>query len=225
MRLYSLLAFAFAAAASLPAADTPPTFAKEVSRIVQKNCEGCHRPGQVGPFSLTNYEQVSAFATEIKRVTQARIMPPWSAVPGHGEFRNERRLNEEEIATLAKWVDAGAPLGDKKDLPTAVKYTDEWAFGKPDLVYTPDAEYELSGNGVDEYRCFVIPSGLVETRYIQALEVRPGNRKIVHHVRVFADLSGKARELDEADPKAGFDCSLNIAAPFKPIGLGASRAF
>src|SRR5260370_14676914 len=99
MRLYSLLAFAFAAAASLPAANTP-TFAREVSRIVQKNCEGCHRPGQVGPFSLPNYEQVSAFATEINRVTQARIMPPWSAVPGHGEVRKERRRNEGERATL-----------------------------------------------------------------------------------------------------------------------------
>lgn len=205
---------------SLSAAPVSPTYAKEVSRIVQKNCEGCHRPGQIGPFALTNYDQVSGFATEIKRVTQARKMPPWSAVPGHGEFRNERRLTEAEIATIAAWADAGAPLGDRKDLPPAMSWSDDWAFGKPDLVLTPEGSYELGGSGADEYRCFVVPSGLSETRYIQALEVRPGNRKVVHHVRAFADISGKARELDGADPKPGFDCSLGMMTPFKRIGIG-----
>lgn len=197
-----------------------PTYAKEVSRIVQQNCERCHRPGQIGPFSLTNYEEVRAFSTEIKRVTAERKMPPWSAVPGHGEFSNERRLKEADIQTIAAWVDAGTPLGNKKDLPPSVKYSDDWAFGKPDLVLTPDESFELSGNGIDEYRCFVIPSGMDEVRYIQAMEVRPGNRKIVHHVRAFADTTGKARQLDEADPKAGFDCSLNMTAAFKRIGIG-----
>src|SRR5258708_17205748 len=131
-----------------------PTFAKEVSRIVQKNCEGCHRPGQVGPFALTNYDQVRSFAAEIKRVTEARIMPPWSAVPGHGEFRNERRLSEQEIETLAKWVGAGTPLGNKKDLPAPVKYTDQCAPAKPHPVFPPDDPYELSRNALDEYLCF-----------------------------------------------------------------------
>ena len=95
-----------------------PTYAKEVSRIIQKNCEGCHRPGQIGPFSLTNYKEVSAFKAEIKRVTTARTMPPWSAVAGHGEFKNERRISDEDISTLARWADAGAPLGNAKDLLT-----------------------------------------------------------------------------------------------------------
>lgn len=197
-----------------------PTYAKDVAIIIQKNCERCHRPGQIGPFALTNYEQVSAFATEIKRVTAERTMPPWSAVPGHGEFRNERRLSEEQIAIIAAWANAGAPLGDRKLVPAPVTYNDDWAFGQPDLVLTPDASFELAGNGVDEYRCFVMPTGLSETRYIQAMEVRPGNRKIVHHVRTFADITGKARELDAADPKPGFDCSLSMAAPYKRIGVG-----
>lgn len=212
--------FAAFSVTALAVSGKAPTYAKEVSRIVQKNCEGCHRPGQIGPFPLTNYNEVSAFAKEIKRVTQARSMPPWPAVPGHGEFRNERRLTAEQIATIAAWVDAGAPLGRKKDLPPSVTYTDDWAFGKPDMELTPDAGYELAGNGVDEYRCFVMPSTLTETRYIQAMEVRPGNRKVVHHVRVFADLTGKARELDAADEKGGFDCSLSMTAPFKRIGIG-----
>jgi hypothetical protein len=211
--------FALAIFASAAKSDTP-TYAKEVSRIVQKNCEGCHRPGQIGPFALTNYDEVRAFATEIKRVTQARAMPPWSAVPGHGEFKNERRLTDAEIATLAAWVDGGTPLGNRKDLPPAVKYNDDWALGKPDLVYTPAESFELAGNGVDEYRCFVIPSGLADTRYIKAMEVRPGNRKIVHHVRVFADITGRAREADAADPKPGFDCSLGMTTAYKRIAIG-----
>lgn len=202
------------------AAASKPEFAKDVAGIIQKNCEGCHRPGQIGPFPLTNYKEVSTFATEIKRVVSERRMPPWSAVPGHGKFQNERRLSAQEISTITAWVDAGAPLGDKKDLPAPIAWKDDWAFGKPDLILKPDASYDLGADGIDEYRCFVIPSGLADTNYISAMEVRPGNRKVVHHVRVFADTTGKAREMDAADPKAGFDCSLNMAAPFKRVGLG-----
>lgn len=196
------------------------TFARDVAPILRKHCEGCHRPGQIGPFPLTTYEEARAFRTEIKRVTQTRRMPPWSAVPGHGDFRNERRLSDTEIATIAAWVDGGAKRGKKKDLPPPAVYSDDWAFGAPDLVLTAPGEYELSGNGIDEYRCFVIPSGLAGPRFIQALEVRPGNRKIVHHVRNFADLTGQARKLDAADTRPGFDCSLAMAAPYKRIGIG-----
>ena len=212
-------AVCLSAAEKLPPAGTP-TYAKEVSRIVQKNCEGCHRPGQIGPFSLTNHKEVSAFRAEIKRVVTARIMPPWSAVPGHGEFKNERRLTPEDIDTLSRWADAGAPLGNAKDLPPQIKYNDDWKFGKPDLIYTPEAPFELTSSGADEYRCFVVPSGLADNRYIRAMEVRPGNRKVVHHVRVFADMTGQARKLDDADPKSGFDCSLGMASPYKRIGIG-----
>src|SRR5258708_6301698 len=129
--LAALLGFAacLSSAEKLPQTGIP-TYAKEVSRIVQKNCEGCHRSGQIGPFSLTNYKEVSAFRAEIKRGVQARITPPWSAVPGHGEFKNERRLTAEEIATMTRWVDAGAPMGNAKDLPTQIKYNDDWKFGK-----------------------------------------------------------------------------------------------
>jgi hypothetical protein len=215
-----LIISALAAALPVSSLAAAPTFAKEVSRIIQAKCENCHRPGQVGPFSLTNFEEVSAFSKEIKRVTAARKMPPWSAVPGHGEFKNERRLSEDEIQTIAAWVDAGAPLGNKSDLPPVKKYSDDWALGKPDLILTPDDSFELAGSGVDEYRCFVMPTGIDQVRFIQAMEVRPGNRKIVHHVRAFADTTGKAREMDAADPKAGFDCSLNMTAVFKRVSVG-----
>lgn len=214
------LLFAAAAAALAAYAAPAPTYAKEVSRILQKSCERCHRTGQIGPFALTSYEQARAFAPEIRRAVTERRMPPWSAVPGHGEFRNERRLSDAEIAAITAWVDAGAPLGNRKDVPAKIAWNDDWSFGPPDLVLETEAEYELVGNGVDEYRCFVMPSGIDGDRYIQAMEVRPGNRRVVHHVRAFADLTGKARQMDAADPKPGFDCSLNMAAPFKRVSVG-----
>lgn len=183
-----------------------PTYAKEVSRIVRKNCEGCHRPGQIGPFALTNYDEVSAFAPEIKKVTAERRMPPWFAVKGFGEFKNDRRLSDADIETLARWVDAGAPKGDVKDLPAPVAYNDEWALGTPDAVLAPDVAYPVEASGVDEYRCFVVPTDFGEDRNIQAMEIRPGSRKVVHHVLLYADTSGKARQRDAADPKPGYSC-------------------
>ncbi|MGH9660932.1 MAG: ascorbate-dependent monooxygenase [Bryobacteraceae bacterium] len=190
-------------AAALAAA---PTYSREVSRIIQKNCEGCHRPGQIGPFALTSYDEARAFASEIKKATQARRMPPWHALPGYGDFKNERRLSDSDLDTLARWVDAGAPQGDPKDLPAAVKYSDDWALGKPDLVITPDVSFDLEPSGADEYRCFVVPTAFDADRTIQASEVRPGNRKVVHHVLLYTDVTGKARALDAADPRPGFTC-------------------
>ncbi len=217
MRLWLVVAVAVAGLAA-PAAElnTAPTFAKDVSRLIQKNCEGCHRPGQVGPFSLTSYEEVKAFAPEIKRATQARKMPPWHAVPGYGDFKNERRLSDDQIATLARWVDAGAPKGNLKDLPPPVKHNDDWLLGAPDAVITPEVSFEMTAEGVDEYRCFVVPTQYVEDRNIQAVEVRPGNRRVVHHVLVYSDVSGKARQLDSADPRPGFTCFGGLG--FLPSG-------
>ncbi len=193
------------AAADKNTANDVPTYAKEVSRILQKNCEGCHRPGQIGPFSLTSFEQARAFAPEIKRVTGERRMPPWHAEPGYGEFRNDRR-SDADIATLARWVDGATPKGDPRELPAPVPYSDDWALGPPDAVLTPDAAFELDATGADEFRCFVIPTSFAEDRTIQALELRPGNRRVVHHALMYADVSGRARQLDAADPKPGFRC-------------------
>src|SRR5712692_4481640 len=203
--LVALLSVAGASAAT-PDLAAKPTYAKEVSRIVQKNCEGCHRPGQIGPFSLTNYQEISAHARDIKRVTQARIMPPWKAVKGFGEFANERRLSDSEIETLGRWADAGAPQGDPKELPPPARYNENWVHGQPDAVVSPEASFQLAAEGPDEYRCFVIPTSFPEDRTIQAIESRPGNRKIVHHVLIYTDVTGKARQLDAADPLPGYAC-------------------
>ena len=180
------------------------TFYNQISRIMQKNCESCHRPGEVGPMTLQTYEDVKSWAQEIKYVTQKRTMPPWKAERGYAEFHDQRHLSDEEVTTLAKWVDAGAPAGDPKQAPAKVKYADGWQLGTPDLVLSMGDEFTVPANGDDIYQCFVIPGGLLEDKNVTGLEVRPGNAKAVHHVLVFLDKSGQARKLDAKDPAPGY---------------------
>jgi mono/diheme cytochrome c family protein/thiol-disulfide isomerase/thioredoxin len=181
-----------------------PTFDKDIAPMVFNHCAVCHRPGEVAPFSLLTYSDVSKRAKQIARVTGERIMPPWKAEPGFGEFANDRHLTPEQIALFRDWADSGTPEGNSKDLPPSPKFTDGWTLGEPDVVLEPDEDYELAAEGSDIYRCFVIPTKLTEDHYIGALEVRPGNRKVVHHVIVHFDTTGAARELDAKDPGPGY---------------------
>jgi mono/diheme cytochrome c family protein len=181
-----------------------PTFDRDIAPIVFQNCATCHRPGQVAPFSLLNFRDVSKRAKQIARVTDEKIMPPWKAEPGFGEFANDRHLAPEQIALFRDWLAAGTPEGNKADLPPAPEFSDDWSLGKPDVVLEPDEDYELAAEGPDIYRCFVVPSNFTEDHFIRALEVRPGNRKVVHHVIVHFDTTGRARELDAADPGPGY---------------------
>lgn len=180
------------------------TYSKHIARIIHDNCTICHRPGQVGPFSLTKYAHAKAFAKEIKAHTQARIMPPWKAEDGFGTFKNNRRLTDEEIALISRWVADGMPKGDDSELPPAPRFNDEWILGEPDLVVEMPEEYTLGAEGEDDYRHFIIPTNLGEDKYVTAIDVRPGNRKIVHHVIAYVDVTGKARELDAKDPGPGY---------------------
>jgi hypothetical protein len=181
-----------------------PTFSKDIAPVVFKNCAVCHRPGEVAPFSLLTYGDVSKRAKQIARVTGDRIMPPWKAEAGFGEFANDRHLTPEQMALFRDWADAGTPEGSSADLPPAPKFADGWSLGEPDVVLEPDEAYELGAEGPDLYRCFVIPTKFTEDHYIAALEVRPGNRKVVHHVIVHFDTTGAARELDAKDPGPGY---------------------
>jgi hypothetical protein len=203
MKLYLHTAI-LSLAASVPAFAATPTFDKDIAPIVFKNCAVCHRPGEVAPFSLLDYRDVSKHAKQIAGVTEQKIMPPWKAEPGFGEFANDRHLTPEQIALFKKWAAASAPEGNSADLPPAPQFSDSWSLGKPDAVFEPDEDYELSAEGSDIYRCFVIPTAFTEDHYIRALEVQPGNRKVVHHVIVHYDTSGRARELDARDPGPGY---------------------
>lgn len=182
-----------------------PTFNKEVVRIFQQHCQSCHRAGDVAPFSLTSYAEAKPHAMLIKLMTQLRHMPPWKPEEGCGDFRDERRLSQNEIDTIAKWVDAGAPEGDRADLPAPLDFSSGWQRGTPDLILKSDVAYTPPAQG-DTYRCFSIPANNTSTRYVQAIDTHPGDRETVHHVLSFIDTTGESLRLDEAEPGPGYTC-------------------
>jgi mono/diheme cytochrome c family protein/peroxiredoxin len=204
----------------VPATAARPTYCKDVAPILQKNCQECHRPGQVGPFSLETYDQARKRASDIAAVVEDRAMPPWKADPHVGvKFKDVRTLSDQEIATLVDWVAADAPEGNPADLPPSSKFPDDWQFGTPDLVVDIGADFTVPASGDDIYRCFVVPTHLEKDQYVAAVEYRPGNRRVVHHILAFVDTSGKARERDQAEPGPGYTC---FGGPGDPIhgGLG-----
>jgi mono/diheme cytochrome c family protein len=205
--VYGLIIYAggSSSSATLQGGDTAVTFNNQVVRILQKNCQVCHHPGDIAPFSLMTYEDAYLWAGRIEEVTQSRYMPPWKPAAGCGEFQNQRGLTDEEIATIAQWVDAGVPEGDPNDLPP-LEFPDGWTLGEPDLMLTPEVEYQPDPTGGDIYRCFSIPTNLTEDRYVTRIEIRPGNRSIVHHVLLFVDATGASVALDQADPEPGYTC-------------------
>ncbi len=185
----------------------PPTYAREVSRILQKNCQECHRKGQVGPFPLETYEQARKRSRDIADVAEDRVMPPWKPVPGIGpKFRHDRSLSDAEIATLVSWANSGAPEGNPADLPPPATFADDWALGMPDLILEPAEPYAIPADGPDIYRCFVVPTDLPDDVYISAIEYRPGNRRVVHHMLTYVDVKGEARKRDAKDPGPGYEC-------------------
>jgi thiol-disulfide isomerase/thioredoxin len=190
-----------------PKVPVNPTFAKDVAPILQKNCQECHRPGQVGPFSLVTYEQARKRADDIAEVVTERRMPVWKPDPHVGpSFKNSKALSEDEIATLVAWAKAEAPQGDPADMPPAPVYRDGWALGDPDLVIELPEEFKIPAEGNDIYRCFVVPTNVPEDKYVSGIEYRPGNRKVVHHIIGYVDTSGGGRKRDKADPGPGYSC-------------------
>lgn len=190
-----------------PKKETAPSYTKEVSRILQKNCQECHRKGQVGPFALENYEQARKRAEDIASVVEGRTMPPWKPVPGVGpKLKHDRSLSSADVAALSAWAAAGAPEGNASDLPSPAQFPEDWALGAPDLVVEPAADFAIPAEGADVYRCFVVPTNLPKDMYISAIEYRPGNRKVVHHMLAYVDVSGQGRKRDLADAGLGYEC-------------------
>src|SRR5262249_24562861 len=156
------------------------------------HCQACHRPGEVGPFALLTYRQAGNWAADIKDYTRSRRMPPWKPTEGLA-FRGERKLTDDEIRTLAEGVDGGTPEGDPKEAPAQQQSPDGWQLGTPDLVLTPDEDITIGPSGGDLFRAFVLPTRLTEDRYVVAYDVRPNNRRVVHHTLHFIDTGGTAR--------------------------------
>lgn len=188
------------------AADGGPTYHRDVVRILQRRCQDCHRPGQVAPFPLLSYEQARKRAADLAQVAADRQMPPWhpSTTEG-GPFKDARVLSEAEIRTLGAWAEAGAPEGDPAEAPAERVFSSDWPLGPPDLVLKPSEVYTLAATGPDQFRVFVIPTGLTEDKFVSAVDFRPGNARVVHHVVAAWDVTGQARKLDAADPEPGYE--------------------
>jgi hypothetical protein len=168
-------------AAARPVGDV--TFTKDVLPIVQKNCQSCHRPGEVAPFSLLSYESARPFARSIRSKVVQREMPPWFAEDGHQKYSNDSRLSQRDIDTLVAWVDQGAKEGDPKDAPRPIEFLDGWQV-KPDMIVEMPKPFRLPATGTINYQNMLVKVNFPEDRWVIGAEMRPGNRKALHHGRV-----------------------------------------
>jgi hypothetical protein len=173
-------AFAFVAVASAASV----TFNRDVAPILYQKCTGCHHPNDVAPMSFLEYRTVRPWAKSIREAVLLKRMPPWFADPHSGPFSNDPSLTESEKKTIVQWVDDGANEGDAHDRPVPPAYPDGWRIGKPDAVFDIGQDHELKGDPADEYISFTVPTNLSEGHWVQAVEIRPGNRKVVHHAHV-----------------------------------------
>ena len=178
-----------------PKGETTVTYARHVSRIMQQNCQECHRPGQVAPCSLLTYDDVSAWSAMIREVVSEGRMPPWYADPAHGKFANDRSLSKQDRDTLLAWIDQGCPKGEDRDLPAPKEFPSEWMIGKPDAVFTMPKSFtvpaESPKNGIP-YQYFTVDTNFTEDRWVAAAEARPGALPVVHHIIVFVVPPGQS---------------------------------
>jgi hypothetical protein len=190
-----LLALVPVALVSGPAAQSPtpplaaPGFNDDVAPILFRHCASCHRPGQMAPMSLLTYEDARPWARAIQKQVAARAMPPWGADPRTGQFSNDPSLPDADVAVITRWVEAGAPRGSSP-APAPPVFADGWQIGTPDLVLAIPKPFPIPATGLVEYQYFEIPTGLTEDRWLEAVEIRPGNRKAVHHALAFVRTPG-----------------------------------
>jgi len=183
------------------------TFTRDIAPIVWARCATCHRPGEVGPFSLITYDDVRRRATQIADVTSRRVMPPWKPEPGKGDFESVRRLTDVELQKIQEWIGGGAPQGDPADLPprpAELTASSSWRLGAPDLVVTMPEPYIVRAEAGDVFRTFVIAIPTATPRYVRAMELKAGNARVVHHANVGVDRTRSSRVLDLRDPEPGY---------------------
>jgi tetratricopeptide (TPR) repeat protein len=204
----------FAASPSIAAAQPPLTFNRDIAPIVWARCASCHRPGEIGPFSLLTYDDVRRHATQIAAVTARRIMPPWKPAAGKGEFQNDRRLTDQELQSIQQWIASGAPAGDAADLPPMPNWADGWRLGSPDVIVRMPEAYTVPAEGSDVFRTFVLPIPGSAPRYVRAVEFQPGNARVVHHANLGVDRTRSSRQLDARDPAPGYEGSMERDARY-----------
>ena len=190
-------------AASNSREDHRVTFNRDLAPIVLRSCAPCHHPGEAGPFSLLTYGDVKSHARQIADVTQKRLMPPWLPEPGEWKFNDDLHLSPEEIALFRKWVDDGMIEGVSADLPAVPHFNPGWHLGEPDLILHADSPFEVPASGSDVYWNFIFRPPLEKTRWVKAVEIRPGERRLVHHANLIVDRSESSRR-QEKSPGSGF---------------------
>ena len=195
-----------APAAGLAAPLARVTFNGQIVRLLQRSCQGCHHDGGVAPFPLMTYRDAFDHRAQIQTVTSTRRMPPWKADSSCSSFEGNSFLSDGELKMVERWVAAGAPEGDAHDLPPPLVFSDGWELGTPDLVLTMAHPFLPDFAQGDVYRCFVLPTGIAEQKYLRAVEVSPGNRAMVHHVLLFADTTQASAGKDGADGQPGYPC-------------------
>jgi mono/diheme cytochrome c family protein len=212
-----------ACAASTPAV----TFNRDVLPILQKNCQTCHRPGEVAPMPLITYKDARPWAKAIKSVAITRKMPPWYADPRYGHFANEHKLTDAQIATLASWADTGAPEGDAQGKPAAIAFVDGWNL-KPDLIVEMPTEFQVPATGAVEYQYMKVKANFPEDVWVSEAEMRPGNSQVVHHGEVWV-LPPGTKWMADAAPGVAYpqtkmkkqpEDHIDILGKFNP-GVGA----
>jgi mono/diheme cytochrome c family protein len=168
-------------------ADAPVTYHNRISRLVQQNCQSCHRAGGVAPFALERYDQVKAYAPMIRYVIESGRMPPWFAHADVGEWANERRLPERDVADLFAWIEAGMPEGRRRQAPLPMAWAEGWNIGQPSAVIPIPESFDIPAEGMVEYQYMYVKTDFPEDRWVQAMEIRPTAPQVTHHVLVFLE--------------------------------------
>jgi hypothetical protein len=222
--------------ASAASAGEAPTFYKDVLPVLQTHCQSCHRPGEVAPMSLLTYEQARPWALGIKKATQAKSMPPWFADPGYTHYANEKEkvLSAEELDTLARWADGGAPAGDPAAAPAARVFPSGWNI-TPDVVVEMPKAFELPARGTINYKYVLVKTNFPEDMWVVAAEMRPGDPSVLHHGKVWVRPPG-SKWMENAVPGEAYETETqrdilgrnsteegnDILGKFNP-GLGPQR--
>jgi len=221
--------------ASLSITDTclaEVTFTRDVQPILARRCQMCHRPGEAAPMTFTTYQETRPWAQAIREAVLTGKMPPWFANPAYGTFSNDRSMPKEEAAVLAEWATTGAKEGDPKTAAGPPQFVEGWNIGQPDVIYEMPVDFQVPATGVVPYMFFVVPTGFKEDRWVEKIEVRPGNRSVVHHAVVQVRALGTQYLMDArpgiplpdvpVEPKTGEDKGVGEFG--FPLGKGVEVA-
>jgi peroxiredoxin/mono/diheme cytochrome c family protein len=194
------------------------TYSNQIARLLQDRCVQCHRPGQIAPFSMTNYEEVAGWGDMIQEVVLQQRMPPWHANPKFGVFSNDAHLSKSEIKLISSWVEAGSPEGDPADLPEPRQYTEGWMLPhEPDQqIFISEEPVDVKAEGTEPYRHYTVDPGFTEDKWVKWAECMPGNPQVVHHIIVFVRPPGSKAAIRDPDIR-GFSFLAGFAPGARPM--------